>query len=244
MSSFCPNLPNENVKIVVMSTIDREICSKIQELGINIIPTEKVTKLLSFEQTHGDIQFLHYDKDTVYICRECVKLKESLSEYFKNINTLDYDLNKKYPYNVPLNCVILDNKMICNTKTIDKNILNKAYEKDLQIINVNQGYTKCSTAIVSNDAIITSDNSIYNSCSKYIDVLKISEGHIKLKGTNYGFIGGCSFKYNYKDLMFTGNIQKHPDYNNIKSFCLNHNVDIHSLTSGELIDLGSVIPIK
>ena len=44
--------------------------------------------------------------------------------------------------------------------------------------------------------------------------------------------------------MFTGNIENHPDYNNIKDFCRNHNVYTESLVNDNLTDIGSVIPVE
>ena len=76
-----------------------------------------------------------------------------------------------------------------------------------------------------------------------MDVLLIRQGYIELPGVDYGFIGGSSFKVNKNTLAFTGNIKLHPDYNNIKSFAHNHNVELLSLTENTMIDIGSIIPI-
>ena len=62
-------------------------------------------------------------------------------------------------------------------------------------------------------------------------------------GVDYGFIGGSSFKYNRNTLVFTGNIKLHPDYESIKSFAQNYNVELLSLTENTMIDIGSIIPI-
>ena len=142
-----------------------------------------------------------------------------------------------------LNCVVLNDKLICNTKTIADEVLQMAIKDNLKIINVNQGYTKCSTCIVNKNAIITSDKSIYKSCRNEMDVLLIRQGYIELSGTDYGFIGGSSFKYNRNTLVLIGNIKLHPDYESIKSFVENHNVELLSLTEKTMIDIGSIIPI-
>ena len=76
-----------------------------------------------------------------------------------------------------------------------------------------------------------------------MDVLLIRKGYIELPGVDYGFIGGSSFKYNRNTLVFTGNIKLHPDYESIKSFAQNHNVELLSLTENTMIDIGSIIPI-
>lgn len=243
MSIFNPNLPQDNAKIVVMSTNNKELVNRVEELGIKVLSSENLSKLLIFEQYHTDLQLLHYNKDTVFVLKECTSLKENLKKYFPNVIEISKNIDKDYPNNVMLNCVVLNDMLICNTKTIADEVLQMAIRDNLKIINVNQGYTKCSTCIVNENAIITSDKSIYKSCRNEMDVLLIRQGYIKLSGTDYGFIGGSSFKYNRNTLVFTGNIELHPDYESIKSFVENHNVELLSLTENTMIDVGSIIPI-
>ena len=243
MSNFKPNLPQDNAKIVVMSTNNKELVNRVEELGIKALPSENLSTLLTFEQYHTDLQFLHYNKDTVFVLKECTSLKENLKKYFPNVIEISKNIDKGYPNNVMLNCVVLNDKLICNSKTIADEVLQMAIKDNLKIINVNQGYTKCSTCIVNENAIITSDKSIYKSCRNEMDVLLIRQGYIELNGTDYGFIGGSSFKYNRNTLIFTGNIKLHPDYESIKSFTQNHNAELLSLTENKIIDIGSIIPI-
>lgn len=243
MSNFKPNLPQDNAKIVVMSTNNKELVNRVEELGIKVLSSENLSKLLIFEQYHTDLQFLHYNKDTVFVLKECTSLKENLKKYFPNVIEISKNIEKDYPNNVMLNCVVLNGKLICNTKTIADEVLQMAIKDNLKIINVNQGYIKCSTCIVNENAIITSDKSIYKSCRNEMDVLLIRQGYIELSGTDYGFIGGSSFKYNRNTLVFSGNIKLHPDYESIKSFVENHNVELLSLTEKTMIDIGSIIPI-
>ena len=243
MSYFKPNLPQDNAIIVVMSTNNKELVKRVEELGVKVLPSENLSKLLIFEKYHTDLQFLHYNKDTVFVLKECTSLKENLKKYFPNVIEISKNIDKDYPNNVMLSCVVLNDKLICNSKTIADEVLQMAIKDNLKIINVNQGYTKCSTCIVSENAIITSDKSIYKSCRNEMDVLLIRQGYIELSGTDYGFIGGSSFKYNRNTLVFTGNIKLHPDYESIKSFAQNHNVELISLTENTMIDIGSIIPI-
>lgn len=243
MSNFIPNLPQDNAKTVVMSTNNKELVNRVEELGIKVLSSENLSKLLIFEQYHTDLQLLHYNKDTVFVLKECTSLKENLKKYFPNVIEISKNIDKDYPNNVMLNCVVLNDKLICNTKTIADEVLQMAIKDNLKIINVNQGYTKCSTCIANENAIITSDKSIYKSCRNEMDVLLIRQGYIKLSGTDYGFIGGSSFKYNRHTLVFTGNIKLHPDYESIKSFVENHNAELLSLTENTVIDIGSIIPI-
>lgn len=244
MSNFSPNLPIDNIKTVVMSTKFESISKAIGELGIKIIPTKSIDKFYSFEKLHADMQVFHYSNDTAFILKESLYLKEELEKYIENVIVIDETADEKYPKNVLLNAVSLKGKIICNPNCISDNISHIIEQKRTYVYRVGQGYTKCSTCIVDRESIITSDKSIYNACKEDFDVLLIRPGFIDLPSTSYGFIGGCSFKYNNNILMFTGNINNHPDYNIIKDFCRNHNVYVESLINDKLIDIGSIIPVE
>ena len=244
MSNFSPNLPVNDVKTVVMSTEFKSISKAIGEFGIKIIPTKPIDKFYSFERSHADMQVFHYSNDTAFILKESLYLNKDLEKHIDNVIVVDETTDEKYPKNVLLNCVSINGKVICNPKCISDSVSHIIEQKRTYVYRVEQGYTKCSTCIVTEDSIITSDKSIYNACLGDFDVLLIRPGFIDLPGTSYGFIGGCSFKYNKNILMFTGNIEKHPDYNSIKNFCRNYNVYTESLVKDKLIDIGSVIPVE
>ena len=127
-----------------------------------------------------------------------------------------------------------------------KNGINRYIEKNnIKKINVNQGYSKCSICIVDENSIITSDNGIYNECIKHnIDCLLIRQGYIDLFNMDYGFIGGCSGLLCNDELSFYGDIKKHPDYKKILHFVKSKNKKIISLSDENLLDLGSIIPLK
>ena len=100
-------------------------------------------------------------------------------------------------------------------------------------------------AVVSDNAIITSDPGLYSLCLKnQIDVLRISPGYIELEGYDYGFIGGCCSLLAPDILAFSGAVEKHPDYQNIRSFCLNRHVFPVSLSGETLYDIGGMIQLK
>lgn len=156
----------------------------------------------------------------------------------------DEPTDEKYPHDVLFNAVILGKKLICNTKTVSKLILSFAEKHGYEIIHVPQGYTKCSVAVVSDNAIITSDKAISSICNSVgIDVLTVSEGHICLPPYNYGFIGGTSGVFLDK-VYFCGSLDRHPDGEIIKEFCSKHKKTAVSLSKDVLQDVGSLLFIK
>ncbi len=77
-----------------------------------------------------------------------------------------------------------------------------------------------------------------------MDILKITPGYVNLEGYEYGFLGGACGMIGKGKLAFTGSIQNHPDYSDMKSFCDQKKVELISLTDGPLLDIGGILPLK
>ncbi len=246
MSRFSlPNLPLNQVTDVIVSGEYSYIIDELNKLGISTIITAPSIDLPYYERYHPDMQCSYYKKGTLAVSNNNPYFANSIAMCGIHINRTDTKLIPNYPHNISFNHVIIGNKIICNEKYTDKKILEYCKKNNLKIINVKQGYTKCSTVVVNENAVITSDPSIYNSCIKNdIDVLKIDSGYISLYGYDYGFIGGCCGKLSNDILAFTGKINGHKNYKNIKSFLHNHGVYISELSNKPLLDIGSIIPFK
>ena len=101
------------------------------------------------------------------------------------------------------------------------------------------------TVLLNNNALITDDESIYCSAQKNaIDSILINKSSVKLKGRDYGFIGGTCGMIGKNLLAFTGNLDTHIDAELIKSFLKKHSVDYIELNDGPLIDIGGIIPFS
>ena len=150
------------------------------------------------------------------------------------------ETGNKYPTDVLFNACLVNNKLICNKKSVSKLILNTAENENYKIINVPQGYTKCSICPISDNAIITADKSIARACEDAgIDVLLIGEGDISLPPYNFGFIGGASGMHTDK-VFFCGSVDRHVDALIIYEFCAKHEKTVVSLSSDCLQDVGSI----
>lgn len=182
--------------------------------------------------------------DTAFVLKECTRLAEYLKDSYYVVLT-DDAIGGKYPANVRLNAAVLGKTVIANLKALDRKVIDYCREHQYRMIHVNQGYAKCSCAIVSDHAIITADSGIYYSLKETnIDVLKIRLGRVRLDGAEYGFVGGTSGLDTGSEkriLYFAGNIASHPDYLLIKAFCQKHQTRIVSLTDTELIDIGGML---
>lgn len=228
-------------KCFVDSRISPKEFEKLSKENITIFKVPSSTKLYSAISSHPDIQINILNKNKIIVHKEFyLNCSENLSDV--EIIFTDSTLESTYPNNIFLNAVNLKEFFIHNLKFTDKKLLDQVNDKTL--INVKQGYTKCSCAIVNNNAIITSDVGIYNALKKYpIDVLGIPSGDILLPDMNYGFIGGCCGLISKDTLAFFGNIKHHSYGSDIEKFLIKHDVKPLYLSEEKLIDRGSILTL-
>lgn len=235
-----PNLPTSAVTDILVSDDDESLIKSLANLGINSRQIHKNGKLEPFCANHADILTYYIgngdfiaDKTTINALIDC-KVCETVS------------VSSPYPNDCLLNAADIGDFLICNSKITHKAILNLAEKQNKCIINVNQGYAKCSICIVGRNAFITDDESIYRECSKInsISALLVSKGSVLLKNQNYGFLGGASGLINKNTLFFNGDLSLHQDFVAIKEFLSYHNVKYTDIKNKPLTDVGSIIPIK
>lgn len=243
-TSAKPNLPDNKISCLFCSCdVDTEITNNLEQL--NIIPI-KLSGLDIFDapiRNHPDMLCFHIGGNKwIFYKSVYEKNKYKIDKINLDIILTDDPQRVDYPYNIALNAALFGEYIICAEKYADKLIFEHCVSST--VLNVKQGYAKCSVCIVDEKSIITSDISIYKTCIQYeIDVLLIRSGHIDLDDYDYGFIGGCSGLLDKNLLAFTGDIKKHPDYDDIKKFCYRKDVKIISLSQKKLYDYGSLLPI-
>ena len=131
---------------------------------------------------------------------------------------------------------------IHNLSCTNQRLLQAAKNMDMELIDVRQGYTKCSVVIVDEHSIITYDEGIVRACSKYPDlnVLKVSPGFVKLDGYDTGFIGGTSGRVG-DEIIFHGDLFVHPDFQRIVSFIEKRGLTCRWFSDFKLTDIGSIL---
>lgn len=245
MSCFLlnPNLPNSKVKTVITGKVPESVSDALSTNHIDVLHIDKSAVLSSPVGFHADLQCIHLGKDKILLSNEQTRLEKVLKSKGFSVVVTD-SICTSYPLDCKLNVTILNNKIICNKNIIDKSIEAYISENNLEIVSVKQGYSRCAVCVVRSNAIITEDESIKNACEKAnIDVLLIRKGFVRLDGYKYGFIGGASFKIDSDTVAFTGNICRHPDFENIKSFLYKHNAKYLCLNEEALTDVGGILPV-
>lgn len=239
-------IPEDKISLALVDkriTIDMK--NKLNNLNINIIESSPCVETYDAISCHPDITLLKINGNNIIVAPNVYDYySEKLVPLGFNIIKGDSFIKNKYPYNIGYNVAIFGKYAIHNFKYTDKKILEFLDKNNFIKINVKQGYCKCSICIVDESSIITSDEGIYKEVMKHdIDCLLIKKGHIDLFDLNYGFIGGCSGLISKDDLVFFGDISKHPNYNEIKKFIESKNKNIICLSTEKLLDLGSLIPL-
>ena len=192
---------------------------------------------------HPDMLLHIIDKNNIILHKDMdTNFAQLLKKLNKNILYTENSLKDKYPYDIILNGLNLNNIFVHNIKYTDINLLNSLKHKKL--INVKQGYTKCSTAVLSNNSVITSDMVIAKELYKEnIDVLLLPPGDILLPGLNYGFIGGCCGLIEKNLLAFFGDLNFYAYKTEMFNFLKKHKIEPVFLRKGKLIDRGSILNI-
>lgn len=215
---------------------------EIENLGHTVISSDTVDIFPIPEQKHADMQILPINSD-IFILNECTVLAQKIPS--DRLIYCDKKAGKKYPENILLNFLFLNNTLYGKLSAIDKNLIDFCEENSIKTVNINQGYARCSTLVLNEKALITSDLSIEKALKKDgVEVLLISSGNIILDGYDYGFIGGASGKIDENTVVFLGNITNHPNYRRIENFCENHNISIKIICKDmPLTDIGGIVKI-
>lgn len=229
---------------IVDFRISDEEKNNLKKLGYEILICPPSNLLYEAVCGHPDILLHIISKDTIMVHKDMNKefVDKLISINFKVIFSQN-SLQEKYPYDIFLNSVNMPSLFVHNIKYTDPNLM--LYVKDKKTINVNQGYTKCSTAIVNDKAIITSDKSIAKALiNENIDVLLLPPGDILLPGLNYGFIGGCCGLLNKNSMAFYGNLENYLYGDKVIEFLKKYDVNPIFLSNGKLIDRGSIFIVN
>ncbi|NLK24284.1 MAG: hypothetical protein GX309_10005 [Clostridiales bacterium] len=226
-------------------TTDIEM-NTLKNFGLSPIKLPRTNLVYKAIDGHVDIQFNVLNK-----VERKVIVQRDISLDFLNIlekNNIKYvlsknSLNDTYPKDIILNALITKEYFVHYTKYTDENLLkNVQYKK---IVNVSQGYTKCSILPLKENVFVTNDKGIYNAFLKLdnVDVLYIPYGDIILPSMNYGFIGGIGGMLNENTLGTFGDINEYKYGNILMDFLKKHNITVLSLKPGKLIDRGSLFVV-
>lgn len=241
-----PNLPTSKVKCVIVDCNAPESLFDFFDVNkIKYIKSTYIENTIDAVSTHPDMQICHVGGKN-FVCEPLLYsyYYEKLRDYGINLIKGTSVVKSTYPYDISYNVVVTGKILMHNVSYTEEKIMDYIESTGISIYNVKQGYTKCATCIIDENAFITSDHGIYKMCDlNKTDCLLINNGKIKLGDRYDGFIGGCCGMIDRKKLLFCGNISAHSSYDVIIDFAKKHDVKIISSSDDVLTDVGSIIPV-
>lgn len=200
-------------------------------------PVPSYKKLPRQIDSHADI-LMFYGGGDLYLPAEYYNENRDLFEGV-NVCTVDEEFGKEYGKHVYLDSFVLKDMLVCREKLTSERLLEK-----YRVINVKQGYARCSTLKLNDNAIISADEGICKRAREYgADALHISDKGIILPGYSCGFIGGASAVFG-NTVVFFGDVTRHPDWMVIKEFINKYEMKIVFTPSCPLTDYGSAVMVQ
>ena len=207
------------------------------------VPTIQLKTLPPSLAYHADLQ-IHYLGGGIFLsCPEayeyyCEKLLPLGAEVIKGIAPV----GSNHPDDVAYNIVRIGGNAYHNTKYTEKAAKEYFAREGISLTHVNQGYSKCLTAVTGENSLITSDAGIYNAaCQSGAHALLIEQGGITLDGFSYGFLGGASCLLPENKFFITGSLKNHPSRHKILDFLEKQELEPVEAVQNTPVDIGSLI---
>ena len=228
----------------------------LESLGYQIINSGYNTELYDEIAAHVDISYVKVGNEIIVSPDKFVELNKILE-----CNVGKAELKAEYPSDVPYNVCIMGKKAIHNFKYTDPILKEKLIKEGYELIDVSQGYTKCSIAVIDDNSCITSDIGIAKTLmDKGIDVLFVYEPDIHLlKRTNsneqfesrmyfeesdmQGFIGGAMVNLGEEIVLF-GDLNNLLNKDKIVKFIQSKSKKIKEFKDLDIIDYGGIVTIE
>ena len=226
--------------VLVAENFPEESAEKLKEYG-EVVRTKANARVLRGLDTHPDILVHPLPSGDLVVDRDNFGYYEEIIGD-KKIIPSHSSLTGKYPGDIHLNAFAFKKIFIHNLKRTDQVILDYYKNRGYELVNIKQGYAKCS-CLVTEDFVITSDGGIYESLRDFIPIYKIDHGQIKLQNFNYGFIGGATGVLG-KKIFFTGDLSHHSSYEEILKIINEYDYEIEILSKDPIEDYGTIFFIK
>lgn len=120
----------------------------------------------------------------------------------------------------------------------------------MEKIQISQGYSNCSIAVIDENAVIVSDKKIAETLEQhgvdvlyldYIPDIKLLDGKNNYSKMN-GFIGGTIVRIEDKIIVF-GDLSKIDRDNKILNFIRKYNFEIFDFADFDVIDYGGILVV-
>lgn len=230
---------------VVDSRIPEPMAHALRARGHLLCPLPPHPALPSPIASHPDV-LLFFAPDRILCTPSYARLAQRELDLIaahcgKPIQTTEREVGDAWPQDLLLDALPIGGRLFCHVAHTARELTEGS---DYRVIHVRQGYAKCAAIPIGETALITADPSIASGATaEGLDVLKIEERHVILKGYDTGLIGGAASFAPYSEIdeiYFCGDLNGHPSADRISAFCSRHGRLPHSLSEDPLTDLGTV----
>ena len=210
-----------------------------------VITPPPIVLLTPSMRRHADLGIVIVGKGKAVCAPETYNYyKKFLSPYGFKIIKGKKNVGRHYPEDCAYNVGIVGKKCFLNKSVCDEHLFDILISEGFEIIEVKQGYTKCSICAIDENSFITGDIAIAQAGEKLgMDVLLIENDGISLPPYENGFWGGCTGMSGCDTLIVNGDISTLPSGSKIKEFLDRKNIKIQKSKEGEVLDIGSIIPL-
>lgn len=242
-----PNLPQDKVRLAVIDgRAGVDIQHELERLGVQVLRTCRHTGLYDAVSYHPDMVMHHIGGSRIVFAPDTSReFLIGLKKYGFSLIEGRTSLSNIYPGDIAYNVARVGRFALHNLRYTDPVLLKELEAEGVELVDVKQGYSKCSICVVDNNSIITSDKGIAKIAErKGIEVLLAQQDeNILLPGLDRGFIGGCTGLVDKKTMAVAGNIESLKSCSRVKEYLSKKGVAIVSLGNGRIVDVGSIIPL-
>lgn len=236
-----PNLPDNPVSTVICGQ-HPAVISALRTRGIEVITVQDCSDLPAPVANHADMICCHCGVNSLITADEI--LYRELKGRGVECDLTAAPLGCTYPDDVSLNCLVTGGCAVGRVASLDRNLIDYFDRNGFCMVDVRQGYARCSSAMVDEKSVITADRGIASALeANGFEVLLISPGGITLQGYDTGFIGGCCGKISADTMLFHGNVLTHPDGQRIIDFLIRREVKAECTCDEQLTDFGGFITL-
>lgn len=227
-----------------MRQIEREY---LESLGYGLIEIQSNLNL--YEEISSHVDVVCAKVGNLIIAEKCIY--NVLQKYDVNNLILGNDsVYSKYPLDVKYNVCIIGKNAIHNFKFTDIKLKEIITTENFNLIDIKQGYSNCSIAVIDDNSAIVTDKKIAKKLEENNIEVLVAENLDKIKllrnNGNYsnmqGFIGGCMVRIQDKIVVF-GDLTKLDKQGKIRDFIQSRNLTVVDFKDYDVIDYGGIIEI-
>ncbi|MDO4563207.1 MAG: hypothetical protein Q4C12_05170 [Clostridia bacterium] len=225
-----PYLPQNAVKVAI---------SAVSVEGVKTIPPPKIVSLRGALCTHADLGFCPLGKNEAVCPPQTAQYYErALAQFGFKIICGEKSVGSNYPEDCAYNVAIIGRRALCRIDITDRRLLEELSVRGFEIINIAQGYAKCSVCPIDENFCISADKG----AAGKVDSLLIENTGVCLQGFSNGFFGGCAGMIDKKTLFVTGDINTLASGKIILDTLIEKDIKV-VCAHGAVYDIGSIIPI-